>query len=191
MPKPDTSTGAKAAAREIFSQENDGSGIMLAAEIIQRLAVDPAYPSLTYAISRRDEIIDDLNDRLATAERETGGWCDKHSAGVGDVSVACRGCQHDELLSWVKKAQLAERDLGQARERATVLEAALERSCLAIEDWINTYASEFCDEDRVAQARSRISGQGGTIAYTASVLEQASAALLDSDATEKPTGGEG
>ncbi|MFG1462328.1 hypothetical protein V5F77_05455 [Xanthobacter sp. DSM 24535] len=60
--------------------------------------------------------------------------------------------------------------------RITVLEAALERSRIALDDWLNTYAEDCCDPARVAQAHERI-GEVGTLAYIADVQEQNRAAL--------------
>ena len=34
-----------------------------------------------------------------------------------------------------------------------------------LDDWLDTYASEFCDEKRVAEARQRLREAGGTLAY--------------------------
>lgn len=53
---------------------------------------------------------------------------------------------------------------------------ALERSMLAIDDWLSTYASEHCDLDRVHEARARIDCVG-TLAYIASVQQQNREAL--------------
>ena len=62
-----------------------------------------------------------------------------------------------------------------ARERE--LSAALRRSMTALDDWLNTYASEFCDEVRVKEAGERIMKEGGTLAYIADVQEQSHKAL--------------
>lgn len=51
------------------------------------------------------------------------------------------------------------------------LREALERSRMAIDDWLHSYAPEFCDEDSVAQTRSRIS-EKGTIGYISDVQKQ-------------------
>ena len=64
-----------------------------------------------------------------------------------------------------------------ARERE--LSKALELSMTALDDWLNTYASEFCDEARVKEARERIMEEGGTLAYIADVQEQNHKALGD------------
>jgi hypothetical protein len=53
---------------------------------------------------------------------------------------------------------------------------ALERSVVAIDDWLQTYAAEFCDPARVEEASKRI-GEYGTLSYIASVQEQNRAAL--------------
>ncbi len=47
----------------------------------------------------------------------------------------------------------------------------------ALDDWLNTYASEFCDEARVKEAGGRIMEEGGTLAYIADVQEQNHKAL--------------
>ena len=60
---------------------------------------------------------------------------------------------------------------------AAALRAALERSMLAINDWLHTYAHDLCDRDDVARSNSRVQAQGGTLAYIGSVQEQNRAAL--------------
>lgn len=57
------------------------------------------------------------------------------------------------------------------------LRAALERQTVALDDWLNTYAPEFCNKGRVREADVRIHAHGGTLAYIADVQEQARAAL--------------
>lgn len=52
--------------------------------------------------------------------------------------------------------------------RIAELELALTQSVTAIDDWLNTYAAELCDESRVEEARDRIR-QYGTIGYIAKV----------------------
>lgn len=47
---------------------------------------------------------------------------------------------------------------------------ALERSMTAIDDWLNIYADDMCDAERVKEAKERI-GQLGTIGYIASVQQ--------------------
>lgn len=56
------------------------------------------------------------------------------------------------------------------------LRAALNTSILAIDDWLNVYASEFCDERRVKEAKDRIMQTGGAIAYISGVQEKNRAA---------------
>lgn len=47
---------------------------------------------------------------------------------------------------------------------------ALKQSMVAIDDWLNMFASEFCNEDRVKEAFERIK-EKGTIGYIADVQE--------------------
>ncbi len=49
--------------------------------------------------------------------------------------------------------------------------AALDTSRVAIDDWLNTYAHDMCDEKRVKEARDRIYENGGTLAYIARIQE--------------------
>lgn len=53
---------------------------------------------------------------------------------------------------------------------------ALERSRIALDDWLNIHASDHCDAARVAEARARVN-ERGTIAYIAEVQKQNRAAL--------------
>jgi hypothetical protein len=56
------------------------------------------------------------------------------------------------------------------------LRSALQNAIIALDDWTNTYASEFCDEERVKEAHDRIA-EYGTIGYIASVVKQCRDAL--------------
>ena len=55
---------------------------------------------------------------------------------------------------------------------------ALEHCLLVIEDAINLYAPEFCDPDRVEQARTRVRAVG-TLAYYADAIQEARRVLTD------------
>ena len=59
------------------------------------------------------------------------------------------------------------------------LRDALDQSRIALDDWVNTYAPEFCDAARVEEARARIR-QHGTLGYVATVQEQNRRALENS-----------
>ena len=52
-----------------------------------------------------------------------------------------------------------------------LLRRALKRSMVALDDWLNDFASSECDPKRVAEARKRIM-ERGTIAYIARVQKQ-------------------
>ncbi len=56
------------------------------------------------------------------------------------------------------------------------IKEALERSMVALDDWINTYASEFCDPKRVEEAAVRMR-ERGLLAYLADIQEQNREAL--------------
>ncbi len=60
--------------------------------------------------------------------------------------------------------------MGKRISRLAVLEAALTQSVTALDDWLNTYAAELCDENRVQEAQDRIM-EYGTIGYIAHVQE--------------------
>lgn len=68
-------------------------------------------------------------------------------------------------------------DIARAINAHDALVVALDESRIAIDDWLNTYASELCGEARVEAAHKRISDNGGTLAYIASIQEQNRAAL--------------
>jgi hypothetical protein len=82
---------------------------------------------------------------------------------------------------WSKELPINSNDDGRKEqpisERERALQRALARSVTALDDWINTYASEFCDADRVAAAGKRIMDQGGTLAYIADIQEENRKAL--------------
>lgn len=55
-------------------------------------------------------------------------------------------------------------------------QTALQSAITALDDWLNTYASEFCDPQRVEEAQTRLQ-EHGTIAYITDVTTQCRAAL--------------
>lgn len=67
--------------------------------------------------------------------------------------------------------------------RVEELEKALERSMVAIDDWLNCYASDLCDPVRVEEAEARI-GEYGTLSYIANVQEQNRRALTPRSSVE-------
>lgn len=50
------------------------------------------------------------------------------------------------------------------------LHKALDAAILALDDLTNTYASEFCDETRVAEAKARLNDYG-TVWYIANTVQ--------------------
>lgn len=133
----------------------------------------------------------DLVERLRTEAHETkiGGptWGDGE---VMHEAADCIETQRAEITRLrgevasmldyeATTVQLASRlqDRAEAAEaRIKKLEAALERSSIALDDWLNVYAEDMCDEKRVAEAKQRIS-EFGTLAYIAFVQDQNRTAL--------------
>jgi hypothetical protein len=62
------------------------------------------------------------------------------------------------------------------KARVAELEGALRSSVVAIDDWLHSYAGEFCDEVHVEETAKRLS-EYGTIGYIANVQEKNRAAL--------------
>lgn len=73
--------------------------------------------------------------------------------------------------------RLEQQELLRLRARVGELEAALRASRIGLDDWLNQYASELCDEERVKEARERIADNGGTLAYIAQLQDQNRRAL--------------
>jgi hypothetical protein len=61
---------------------------------------------------------------------------------------------------------------------------ALQASIDALDDWLNTYASDMCDQDRVEAAWKRITDNGGTLAYIAQTQQRNREALAQPAAVE-------
>lgn len=58
------------------------------------------------------------------------------------------------------------------RERHIVCSALLTEVEQALDDWIVTYAAEWCDEAQVKAAWKRIMDNGGTLAYVTDLRER-------------------
>lgn len=86
-----------------------------------------------------------------------------------------------ELIVMVEKGVIGERDAGKYLvNRAGAIRdlvVAAEKAKEAMKVWVNTYAPELCDKDRVENSRKIISESGGTLAYIADVNEQIHEAL--------------
>lgn len=57
------------------------------------------------------------------------------------------------------------------KEDIILLHKALDAAILALDDWTNIRAPEFCQDDRVKAARDRLN-ENGTLWYIATVVEQ-------------------
>ena len=73
-------------------------------------------------------------------------------------------------------ARLTEDNIRLERERDAARKA-LRKASVALDDWLNTYAAEFCDDGRVKEAYDRINENGGTIAYIADLRQEIRAIL--------------
>jgi len=80
-----------------------------------------------------------------------------------------------EMLETIVKNGEYVKELEQKLEKC---KEVLERNKLALDDWLNTFASEYCDPDRVAQAKSRIM-QYGTVGYIAEIQQENRALLKE------------
>jgi hypothetical protein len=97
--------------------------------------------------------------------------------GTERAVVDCAPNLQQQVDAPSRPSQLKKLMADNSTTREQRLEAALARSVTAIDDWLNTYAPEFCDEARVKEARSRIMSEGGTLAYIADVQQQNREAL--------------
>ena len=64
----------------------------------------------------------------------------------------------------------------ESHDAILALQAALETSITAIDDWLNLYASDLCDEQRVQEARDRVF-EHGTLWYIATTQKKNREAL--------------
>jgi hypothetical protein len=103
--------------------------------------------------------IPDLDDLLD----HVWGQCGNHTSEDPDSLGPCRLCDPEDKPPMPTKQE--------------ALEEALKRSITALDDWLNTYASEFCHEWRVKEARERIMEEGGTLAYIGDLQAQNRKAL--------------
>ena len=67
----------------------------------------------------------------------------------------------------------------------TQLEQLLRRAVVALNDWTQTYAEEFCDPENVEQAKKRIEESGGTIAYIADLVSDINAFLAQPEQADR------
>ena len=84
-----------------------------------------------------------------------------------------KGDWRNATISLVKRAEAEE-------DRVRGMRAALERSKVALDDWLHVYAGDMCDPQKVAESVARISEAGATLAYIAKVQKQNRAALAQS-----------
>lgn len=61
-------------------------------------------------------------------------------------------------------------------EERTSMRTALQAAIIALDDWLNLSAPEFCNEDRVKEAQNRVYKEG-TVSYISDVTAQCRRAL--------------
>ena len=106
---------------------------------------------------RAEEFVKKLRDDVSLLyDRPDKGWA---AVKVSDLIQAVESFSREE------------------RARVGELEGALQASRIGLDDWLNQYASELCDEERVKEARERIADNGGTLAYIAQLQDQNRRAL--------------
>ena len=102
-----------------------------------------------------------------------------HERGECDRREPCQLCddeQEEDPGNEAYKQRSAHRT-AKTLENYRDMRDALRASMIALDDWLNTYASEFCDEERVKEAGERIMSGGGTLAYIADLQERNRRAL--------------
>lgn len=75
------------------------------------------------------------------------------------------------------KSWYCQQDHERKNETIDALVAALERSNVAIGDWLHQYAGDMCREENVRAAARRIIDAGGTLGYIADLQQFNHAAL--------------
>jgi len=64
------------------------------------------------------------------------------------------------------------------------VKATMQHATQALDDWLNIYAEELCDHEKVALARKRIEDSGGTLAYIAGITQNLREAIKDCEQAE-------
>lgn len=128
-------------------------------------------PSLTAWPPFHDEVY----VRIIVAELRQQNAALKHQVGILRTTCDCH-------ISTIE----------QMEQQEAALVSALRDSATALDDWLNVHASDFCDEQRVREARQRIN-EFGTIGYIAKIQENNRIALAPyapaEEAQDKQTGG--
>lgn len=103
-------------------------------------------------------------------------WCKACGTVTRDRQCDCTKFSDQDTQSLVNYADAMQEAAHEEAQENERLRAALDRSMIAIDDWLNTYAPDLCDEARLAETETRIA-EMGTLAYIAEVQQQNRAAL--------------
>lgn len=126
-------------------------------------------------------IIDDLSSTAFTTQQPLGfvsaaairHHMENKVAQTGTVIHSTKGELYGEPDVAI---YLAPPTMTELEEENAKLRAALEGSMTALDDWLNIFASDLCDPERVKEAKSRVHA-GGTLWYIANVQERNRAAI--------------
>jgi len=121
--------------------------------------------TLLTAIEKGDTPQAEICKKAGVTARTVIDWRRGRSPALYLVEAVANAAGFD--LKFVKKGD---------KDEAAVLKDALTRSMTALDDWLNLYAPDECNPDRVAEAKSRV-WPGGTIGYIAEVQAQNRAAM--------------
>jgi len=128
---------------------------------------------------------------LAARDAEVAAWKEQCSHPHGGMTIVgeCVDCRQPypkwSVDSGMKCPECKRRLLLVARDaQVEAMHAALTASVRALDNWLNMYAPEYCDSQRVAEARQEIIAGSGTLAYIAK-LQQVNRAALASGGREE------
>lgn len=120
------------------------------------------------------------NDGWRCNECCNGDRCDDSSHHERSKCPHCKGTGN---AIW--NMHNKEQDFRKLESKLTALEStrdklvrALERSVIALDDWLHVHADDMCDPVKIMQARERIN-EYGTLAYIARAQEQNRAAIAN------------
>lgn len=138
----------------------------------------PSWDSDVVILSSSEvEAIRDAERRPAMNAREVIArhLCKRAGQGWSGISLYERGVYRTRAHNILAEVDAAGFTI-MSKEDVEAVRAAMERSIVAIDDWLHQYASDMCSEDHVKATGRRIFENGGTLAYIADVQEKNRAA---------------
>jgi hypothetical protein len=111
---------------------------------------------------------------FARIETTAAGWIKRTRQMSDHYETRCPSCGGSDEQGCY--ADCPTHHITALEARVRELEEALNDANTAIVDWLNIYAEDFCNRDRVKEAKARV-GKYGTIHYIATVTATIRAAL--------------